>query len=372
MKCQRWPRSAKNISSLPRLGLVGGTIDTMAVDSNTNNSTLTDQNFGSNITSKRLGLVGGTIDTLAVDSNTNNSTLTDQVTNPTALTNDTAAICAIQKGSLTFIDEWIDYNLAIGFQKIYIYDNSEDFELQSWYEKQNQTRVDLKHFPGQRKQKPAYHDCIARIKGEDPKGPMHKWLAFIDLDEFIVLKQHVNILELLEERAVGHNVGGLALNWYMFDYNNQTKYKPIPLTKRFQTRNKEINQHVKVILRTDLIGKGGTIINPHAYKYTNSSIATVDTTGKRLEREPWFNIDGPSDVAVIHHYYTKSLEEYVSRCERGRADIIQRSDEDVACRSEEKILEEWERNGQHSVLDISAWEILKHRVPKYAKYDDLH
>ena len=137
---------------------------------------------------------------------------------------------------------------------------------------------------------------------------MNKWLAFIDLHEFIVLKQHENVLELLEERAVGYNVGGLALHWYMFGYNNQTKYKSIPSTKRFQTRDKEINQHVKVILLTDLIGKGGTFIYPHAYKYTNASIATIDTTGKRLERKPWFNIDGPSDVAVIHHYYIKSLE----------------------------------------------------------------
>ena len=51
--------------------------------------------------------------------------------------------------------------------------------------------------------------------------------------------------------------------------------------------------------------------------------------------------------------------------------MIQRSEDEVACRSEEEILEEWERNGQHSALDISVWEILKHRVPKYSKYDDL-
>ena len=330
------------------------------------------QNYGSNTANERLALRGTAINTrLTVDGNTNNTTLTFQATKPTDSIADTAAICAIQKGSLTFIDEWVDYNLAIGFEKIYIYDNSEDFELQSWYEKQDQTRVDVKHFPGQVKQVPAYHDCITRIKWEDPKGPMHKWLAFIDLDEFIVLKQHENILELLEDKAEGQDVGGLALNWYMFGYDNQIKYKPIPMTKRFQTRDKGINQHVKVILRTDLIGKGGSFRNSHAYKYNKASIATVDTTGKRLEEDPWFNIDGPSDVAVIHHYHTKSLEEYVSRCARGRADMRQRSDKEAACRSEEEILEGWERELQHGVLDISAWETLKHKLPKYEKYDDL-
>ncbi len=40
----------------------------------------------------------------------------------------TAAICAIQKWGLRYIDEWVDYHLAIGFQTIFIYDNSDDFE----------------------------------------------------------------------------------------------------------------------------------------------------------------------------------------------------------------------------------------------------
>ena len=40
----------------------------------------------------------------------------------------TAAICAIQKWGLRYIDEWVDYHLAIGFETIFIYDNSEDFE----------------------------------------------------------------------------------------------------------------------------------------------------------------------------------------------------------------------------------------------------
>eukprot|EP00986_Skeletonema_menzelii_P000442 scaffold128_cov140-Skeletonema_menzelii.AAC.18 len=40
----------------------------------------------------------------------------------------TAAICAIQKWGLRYIDEWVDYHLAIGFETIFIYDNSDDFE----------------------------------------------------------------------------------------------------------------------------------------------------------------------------------------------------------------------------------------------------
>ena len=66
---------------------------------------------------------------------------------------------------------------------------------------------------------------------------------------------------------------------------------------------------------------------------------------------------------MIHHYQTKSLEEFMSRCKRGRADIQQVDADEEACKSEEEILEQWKNETQ--VFDDSAWQILKTRVPKY-------
>ncbi|GFH56420.1 hypothetical protein CTEN210_12896 [Chaetoceros tenuissimus] len=323
-------------------------------------------------TSRILATTGSRKTNLSDDVNSTSASPEKSLLTPSSTRQrDTVAICAIQKGSLPFIDEWIDYNLAIGFDKIYIYDNSPDFELQEWYENRNKTYIDITHFPGEVKQKAAYQACISKIKWEMDEKPKHTWIAFIDVDEYIVLKKHDHIIDLLEDTTKVSNVGGLALNWYMFGFHNQIKYKPLPLTKRFQMREKGTNQHVKVIVRTDMMGNGGGMRNPHCYRYSNNSIATVDTNGKRLIEEPWFNVDGPSDVAVIHHYYTKSLEEYVSRCGRGRAGQKQNKAKDPSCRSEEEILEEWQREMKESVFDDSAWQVLKTRVSKYAKYDEI-
>jgi hypothetical protein len=76
-----------------------------------------------------------------------------------------AAICAIQKGGLKHIDEWVDYNLVIGFDTIFLYDNSDNFELQEWYSvrffqlNKNETeRVQIIHHrPGESQQHPAYN-----------------------------------------------------------------------------------------------------------------------------------------------------------------------------------------------------------------------
>ena len=34
------------------------------------------------------------------------------------------ALCTIQKDGEAYVDEWVNYNLALGFSKIFIYDNS--------------------------------------------------------------------------------------------------------------------------------------------------------------------------------------------------------------------------------------------------------
>ena len=44
-----------------------------------------------------------------------------------------------------------------------------------------------------------------------------------------------------------------------------------------------------------------------------------DTNGTAFEGP--FNAGGPSDIAMLHHYRTKSFQEYISKRLRGRADM---------------------------------------------------
>ena len=104
----------------------------------------------------------------------------------------------------------------------------------------------------------------------------HQWIAFIDLDEFIVLKKHNCIMDLLA--TVNNSAAGLALNWYMFDFNGEIEYRPAPLTKRFQRREKNVNQHIKTISRASkIVG----VDQCHYQLYEGGGFA-VDTDGKKL------------------------------------------------------------------------------------------
>ena len=286
----------------------------------------------------------------------------------------TAAICAVQKWGLPYIDEWVDYHLAIGFETIFIYDNSDDFETQGWYSNrfQNGTdRVEIFHWPGVAQQMPAYDECIRHIKHSSDQD--HFWISFIDLDEFVVIKDTEKfpfITDFLE--TVPQDAGGFTMNWQVFGWNNQTKYEAKPLSLRFNLFRK--NKHVKTIARTDRVS---SMPNPHFAQYndTEKIYKSVDTDGETVEGP--FNNRMPTDVLAINHYYAKSLEEYTARCERGRADLnvskslLKGKDTYHPCLPEEVILAEWRsHSNEHFEFDDNVWKLLKERVPSYTKYEN--
>mmetsp|Transcript_5569 Transcript_5569/g.12199 ORF Transcript_5569/g.12199 Transcript_5569/m.12199 type:complete len:396 (+) Transcript_5569:200-1387(+) len=287
------------------------------------------------------------------------------VQGPTA----TAAICAIQKWGLRYIDEWVDYHLALGFQTIFIYDNSEDFELQGWYSKKFEKgtgRVKITHFPGDIRQFAAFTKCMEGIQ----ERQTHSWIAFIDIDEFFVIKDTKKfplITDVL--KSISQDAGGLAVNWQVFDWNNQTAYEAKPLSLRFDRfdKNWPANRHVKTIARTDRVR--GVSGDPHHFIYFNQFKA-VDTNGEIVEGP--FNYRKPKNVLTINHYHTKSLEEYKSRCKRGSPDKGS-LEKHPPCKPEEEILAQWisfmKRDDCHFDFDDSVWKLLKERVPTYRKYE---
>jgi hypothetical protein len=61
---------------------------------------------------------------------------------------------------------------------------------------------------------PSYNDFITHYKN------MFDWAAFIDVDEYIVLKEDNNIKSFIEKYSAYDLI---AINWRMFDDNNLDK-----------------------------------------------------------------------------------------------------------------------------------------------------
>jgi len=218
------------------------------------------------------------------------------------------AICAIAKNEGQYFKEWIDWHLSHGVEKFYIYDN----------ESTDQTRevltpyirdgvVEYKYWAGYRRQLAAYDDCLENHRYEA------RWIAFIDLDEFIVPVQDSSIPAFLKRFE---DFCAVEINWLVYGSGGQKEKTPAPVMQRFRFHSvscNRLNRNVKSIVAPLRVY---TMIGCH--EAARMSGCSADSHGGVLtrnfkEREP------QHDVIRINHYAVKSYQEFAEKQVRGRA-----------------------------------------------------
>jgi hypothetical protein len=225
-----------------------------------------------------------------------------------------SALCAIAKNEGPYVREWIAYHLALGFDKIVIFDNdSTDGDL-SVYSSARPGRVEVRHWPtqwGKAPQVPAYNKFL----NED--GHLYDWIAFLDLDEFLNLKKHDSISAFLEAY---NDYSAIAINWRMFGSSGLTENDGRLVTDRFDQASPVgfgPNAHVKTIFRPQC-AESADVHSPHLKNGSN----LVNTNKLILKSEAnGLQLDIVLDTAQINHYFTKSYEEFRKKRMRGRADV---------------------------------------------------
>lgn len=214
--------------------------------------------------------------------------------------------CAIFQNESRFLKEWIEYHKLIGVEKFYLYNNnsSDDYKtILSPYIKKGiveliewpQTYQDCIQWNNVQSQ--AYQDALRRTRGKS------KWLAIIDLDEFIVIKNAKNLRKFLKEFE---DYSGVCANWQMFGTSG---VEVIPrdrlmiemLTKR-AAKNHPDHIHIKSIVKPELVR---TCENPHFVFYTTGYSVTAG------EHTPFIGPFAPSintDKIQINHYWLRDQE----------------------------------------------------------------
>jgi hypothetical protein len=204
------------------------------------------------------------------------------------------ALVCIAKNEENYIGEWVNYHTKLGFDKIFIYENDWDCNLIS----ENIVKIKIN---GPRQQIPAYNHFINTYKNE------YDWVAFFDVDEFLVLKKHNNIKEFINDYR---DESAIGVNWVFFGDNNQKEINEYSVISRFTKRQLQPNEHIKSLVN---------LKNVRTMYVHNHVGPCVDTNRKRIDNTP-FNPNGPIDVAQINHYFVKTKEEFIKKINRGRAD----------------------------------------------------
>jgi hypothetical protein len=203
------------------------------------------------------------------------------------------------KNEAKFLPEWICHHHLIGVEHFYLYNNNSDDNYSEVLAPFiNRGLVTLIEWPHQPASPGAEHDCIAKCLGRD------EWLLCIDADEFVIPLKSSSLED--EIRRVNPKAA-LAINWRIFGSNGH-KLSPRMVLDSFTKRNEQTNRHVKVIVRPDECVKN---INPHSWVYKMFKKA-VDENQQPVYGS--FNDYLPGERLTIHHYYSKSEEDYLRKC----------------------------------------------------------
>ncbi len=104
------------------------------------------------------------------------------------------SICAIFKDEATYLKEWIEFHKIVGVEHFYLYNNnsSDNYKdiLKPYIDDNIVTLID---WPQKQCQVEAYQDCAKKFSLET------KWIAYIDLDEFIIPNQFDDIYSFLKQ-----------------------------------------------------------------------------------------------------------------------------------------------------------------------------
>lgn len=234
--------------------------------------------------------------------------LKKELKNNTTVPETFLAVCAIAKDEGPYFKEWIDWHLSVGVDKFYIYDNdSSDNTRQILKPYIDKGIVEYIPFPGHRMQLAAYDDCFLRHRYDT------RWIAFIDLDEFIVPVKDESLPEFLSRFE---NFPVVEINWLIYGSSGQKEKLPGTMMERFRRHSHplhELNRHVKSIVNPRRVYG---MIGCHEAARINGKAATPD--GRPVVTS-WRDRLPKHNVIKINHYAVRSYEEFREKQLRGRA-----------------------------------------------------
>jgi len=221
------------------------------------------------------------------------------------------AVCSVVKNEGPYFREWIEWHRNLGVEKFYIYDNesSDDTkEILSPYIESG--LVEYVFWAGKKQQLPVYDDCLDKHRLDA------RWIAVIDLDEFIVPLKDKTIPEFLKRFE---NFAAVEINWLIYGSGGAKEKEAGGVMERF--KHHAARDHVMNRLVKSIVDPRRVFSMTGAHEATRLSGRTADSYGKPVsknfrDREP------QHDVMRINHYAVKSYEEFLAKRARGRVRAV--------------------------------------------------
>jgi glycosyl transferase family 92 len=227
---------------------------------------------------------------------------------------DKLAVCAMFKDEAPYLLEWLAFHRMIGVDLFVLYDNgSRDGGADRIRGSSFARNVTLIDWPERLGQLAAYRHF--RIN----HAPSFTWVAFIDIDEFIMPLTGGSIRDILMRR-IYQQYAQVLLQWLVFGPSGHER-RPEGLVIENYTRRlpetAEASRHIKTIVRTDRLR--GIDYTPHAAECSGPACNTRGEAVLPYAIQP----TECHDTMAIYHYFTKSFEDWEFKRQRGRGDSLE-------------------------------------------------
>jgi hypothetical protein len=264
---------------------------------------------------------------------------------------DNLAVIAMFRNEAPHLKEWIEYHKMMGASRFYLFDNeSIDNPLSVLESYINDGSVIFRHLGD------AEIEKLSETYGQMPKSHIAhhlaldqcrmtaKWVAIIDIDEFIFPKIDATIPKFLQR--LPSNAAQVLLGWHCFGSSGH-KIRPTGLTIESYLWRGQIDDSraFKAITNPRSI----VVDKNHFHAIAGK---TVDENG-RVIRHKMHEYGAPSEICPINHYITRSRSECLSKCRKNS--IIQ---------GDRYGADFFEKYDLHDIYDDSMLEIARNLTAK--------
>lgn len=224
-------------------------------------------------------------------------------------------VTAITKNEGPYLQEWIEFQRLMGAEQVYLYDHGstdDSAEVLAPFVKEGfVTSIPWQSFDDDvNPQRQAYAHALCNF------GPEFRWMAFIDLDEFLFPVEAPNLISALQDYE---DCSSVCVPWLMYGFSghdqpvpglvieNYTQRAPFPPTK-----------HGKMLLRWKSVVNPAAVVavsDVHMFKIVGGTTGGVDERHepvlKGVRKDP-----PPANLLRINHYYTRSRLEFAEKSHR--------------------------------------------------------
>lgn len=235
------------------------------------------------------------------------------------------AIVLIVKDEEDYLQDWLTFHAAAGVRHIFVYDNgstdrtaeiARDFKgcnttVISWVFDLSVSKPEMV-LP---RQILCYCHAISNFGGG------YRWMAFIDVDEFLVPRGRVSIPDALDGLAGFTN---LSVPWVMFGHNGHASTPADPVPYAFTKRARELSGpllNFKCIVDPCDV----TQVSTHKFRTNAMQGRSANTKGETAENKRRTGDFVTTEVLQLNHYYLLSEEEMRRKMERGGVSGVENS-----------------------------------------------